>query len=335
MKLAAAALFAVLCIAVAQPPKPNLPEVFEGRIFVEVRISHNGDNTTLRSEGWWAIDEPQGKGIEDYRFEGTNGEHDVVLLQRFDLGAIYDVQSIDECTRHAVNGTMPAVWGWLSQASFKGEEKFGPESVNVWSAQIGYAEMIVGVDARDNTRPVFVVRKGEQREVVIWFRYFVARTPNQGLFMVPHHCPQNATIARPALNELSAAKCVSRSDMIARAQKWVDAHVPYNQGGYYGGYREDCSGFVSMAWELSSSLTTQTLPTVSHPISKDDLQPGDVLLDRAEHVVLFGGWTSGAKTQYTAYEETRPGEGTVKRATPYPYWYNQAAFLPYRFNSVC
>jgi hypothetical protein len=49
------------------------------------------------------------------------------------------------------------------------------------------------------------------------------------------------------------------------------------------------------------------------------LKPGDVLLCRTEHVVIFGGWTDAH--HYVAYEETRPGEGTVRRVTPYPYWY--------------
>jgi hypothetical protein len=50
------------------------------------------------------------------------------------------------------------------------------------------------------------------------------------------------------------------------------------------------------------------------------LQPGDVLLCRSEHVVIFGGWSG--PSHYIAYEETRPGEGTVRRVTPYPYWYH-------------
>jgi hypothetical protein len=52
---------------------------------------------------------------------------------------------------------------------------------------------------------------------------------------------------------------VAQATVLARAQVWVDANVPYTQncaslpGGYY---REDCSGFISMAWELTTSLVT-------------------------------------------------------------------------------
>jgi len=91
-----------------------------------------------------------------------------------------------------------------------------------------------------------------------------------------------------------------------------------------------------MAWSLPKpGLTTRNLATVATKITKNELQPGDILLNAAEHVVIFGGWTESSKDHYTAFEETKPGEGTVKRTTPYPYWYNTAAFLPYRFNSVC
>ena len=77
------------------------------------------------------------------------------------------------------------------------------------------------------------------------------------------------------------------------------------------------------------------MPGVSKRITKSELQPGDVLLYAAEHVVLFGGWADSSHTHYHAYEETRPGEGTVARVTPYPYWYSASSFLPYRFDHVC
>src|SRR5207253_11405424 len=64
-------------------------------------------------------------------------------------------------------------------------------------------------------------------------------------------------------NSFFAQSAMSRGDIIARAKAWVDVPVPYDEGSLYQGYREDCSGFVSMAWQLSKSLTTYTLPTVS------------------------------------------------------------------------
>lgn len=88
---------------------------------------------------------------------------------------------------------------------------------------------------------------------------------------------------------------LNRSVIMARAQQWVDAQIPYCQcsGGppteccgvcpYCADYRCDCSGYVSFTWELGRGYTTSTLPEVSHQISKDELLPGDVLLNAADH----------------------------------------------------
>lgn len=43
---------------------------------------------------------------------------------------------------------------------------------------------------------------------------------------------------------------MDRKDIIARGQVWVDKNVPYSQTGTHDGYRTDCSGFVSMCWQL-------------------------------------------------------------------------------------
>ena len=52
------------------------------------------------------------------------------------------------------------------------------------------------------------------------------------------------------------AHAITADIIIARAQSWVAAQVPYSQSNYYtnqyGTYRTDCSGFVSMAWAWDS-----------------------------------------------------------------------------------
>lgn len=58
----------------------------------------------------------------------------------------------------------------------------------------------------------------------------------------------------------------------------------------------DCSGYVSMAWKLPASETTLTLPAVTAPIDTSELLPGDIL-NSAQHVVLFAGWTDKAKAR--------------------------------------
>ncbi len=132
-------------------------------------------------------------------------------------------------------------------------------------------------------------------------------------------------------------------DEITRAKSWLDAKVPYNQGGsftnQYGTYREDCSGFVSMALGLPSSYTTVTLPQVMHPIAKDELQPGDFMLNSASgdngHVAIFMGWTDASHSHYISWEENGVQGYTFSQVVPYPYWPSWSGasqYTPYRRN---
>ncbi|GAA3371839.1 hypothetical protein GCM10020367_24260 [Streptomyces sannanensis] len=132
----------------------------------------------------------------------------------------------------------------------------------------------------------------------------------------------------------------TRADIINRAKKWVEASVPYSMSGYWtDGYRQDCSGFVSMAWGLGANQWTGSLARFATPLRLEELQPGDMLLFHnpanpmnGSHVVIFGGWTDYRKTSYIAYEQTRPH--TRKQVTPYAYWTNSARYVPYRYKGL-
>lgn len=136
------------------------------------------------------------------------------------------------------------------------------------------------------------------------------------------------------------APATTRADIIRRAKQWVAARVPYSMSAYWGdGYRQDCSGFVSMAWNLPGNEWTGSLGQYGIRIAKDDLQPGDILLfhnpsnpEQGSHVVIFGGWTDYTHTYYLAYEETRPY--ARKQATPYAYWSNSDRYVAYRYKGL-
>nr|WSW64478.1 RICIN domain-containing protein [Streptomyces sp. NBC_00998] len=110
---------------------------------------------------------------------------------------------------------------------------------------------------------------------------------------------------------------ITREQVIQRAQSWVDQKVPYSQASSWPekatgrAWRQDCSGFVSMAWMLPASETTQTLPGSAKQISTSELRPGDILNSPA-HVVLFAGWTDKAKGTFTYYQESNPRTPTNK-----------------------
>ncbi len=147
-----------------------------------------------------------------------------------------------------------------------------------------------------------------------------------------------ATLVALALLTPIPAQAQPGSEAIERAQSWAEAGVGYSGSNYYtneyGSYRTDCSGYVSMAWGLASSYTTVTLPSVSYPIAKDALEPGDILNNplpgTSGHVVLFAGWADAAKTRYFAYEES-PSGGAQLNEIPYPYWPGYGTFTPRRY----
>ncbi|MFI9603678.1 peptidoglycan-binding protein [Streptomyces sp. NPDC052043] len=142
------------------------------------------------------------------------------------------------------------------------------------------------------------------------------------------------------VGEHAAIVAATRSKIVSRAKKWLDARVPYSMSRYWrDGYRQDCSGFVSMAWDLPRNEWTGSLGRYAVRITKGQLQPGDILLfhnpvnpQRGSHVVLFGGWTDNRHTTYIAYEQAPPH--TRRRATPYAYWTNSKRYVPYRYKGL-
>ncbi|MEU1487343.1 peptidoglycan-binding protein [Streptomyces sp. NPDC005752] len=138
----------------------------------------------------------------------------------------------------------------------------------------------------------------------------------------------------------TAQRTTTRTEIITRAKKWVTAKVPYDMGAYWSdGYRQDCSGFVSMAWNLGSNEWTGSLAAFGTKIARADLEPGDILLfhnlaDPAvgSHVTVFGGWTDHTHSHYLAYEQTRPN--ARQATTPMAYWSNSSKYVAYRYNGI-
>ena len=126
------------------------------------------------------------------------------------------------------------------------------------------------------------------------------------------------------------AEPVTPTEMLRRAKVWLTANngsqVPYSQTSVWSdGYRQDCSGYVSMTLGLwKSGPNTVELASnrdLTTPISLGDLKPGDLLIDAegsntTRHVVIFEGWTDSSRTAYTAFEQ-RGGHGTDHRTLTY------------------
>lgn len=121
----------------------------------------------------------------------------------------------------------------------------------------------------------------------------------------------------PSASASTVGGAITRDEVLARAQFWVDQHVPYSgtatspdpQGL---GYRTDCSGMVSMAWHIGApGLSTQTLDSVSNMLgSYDNLQPGDILIKKSKtaHTVIFKQWTDASHTTAWIYQQPDTGK---------------------------
>ncbi|MFD5515823.1 FG-GAP repeat domain-containing protein [Streptomyces sp. NPDC127066] len=113
---------------------------------------------------------------------------------------------------------------------------------------------------------------------------------------------------------------ITRAEVLSRAENWLARDVPYSQDASASdvdgdhSYRTDCSGFVSMTWHLTTSLTTATLATSSltDHISTSDLQPGDALDTLDGHVVLFEKWIDKADGQFSYIAESSPTNDMVR-----------------------
>lgn len=144
----------------------------------------------------------------------------------------------------------------------------------------------------------------------------------------------------PTANAPLLLRSTTRDEIISRAKTWVAAKVPYDMGKYWSdGYRQDCSGYVSMAWDLGGNEWTGSLSSYGTRIARTRLEPGDILLfhnpadpNEGSHVTIFGGWTNSAHTQYMAYEQTPPA--TRKKTTPLAYWSNSDKYVAYRYKGL-
>ena len=112
-----------------------------------------------------------------------------------------------------------------------------------------------------------------------------------------------------------------RRTAIERGFGWLDANVPYSQSQSYSGYRTDCSGFVSMCWELGTSYTTanfiQDTGEWSSLGSFGELSPADAMVYRrgsSGHIMMFVGWNDAAQTEACVLEQASTAEDMQFRA---------------------
>jgi hypothetical protein len=132
---------------------------------------------------------------------------------------------------------------------------------------------------------------------------------------------------------------ITRAMIITRAELWVAQQVPYSQTSWwtnrYGTYRQDCSGYVSMAWGLDqyTDFWTGNLNLVSHTIPAATLLPGDILLS-VKHTILFAGWANPEHTEFDYFEEAHQGTNARYVVDAPLSAFLDNGFAPFRYDGV-
>ena len=161
-----------------------------------------------------------------------------------------------------------------------------------------------------------------------------------GQIPLPTNAPLPTQPTKPAIGQVVQGAAITREQVIARAVTWVVQAVPYSQTSWWtdknGTYRQDCSGYVSMAWALDqrTNYWTGNLATVSKRIASAALQPGDVLLLPRHHVVLFAGWANSARTKFNLYEEYSRGKPARYLVNASLSYYLDRGYGAYRYDKI-
>ena len=174
--------------------------------------------------------------------------------------------------------------------------------------------------------------------------------------------PAAVALSQEAAHASTVGGSISRSEVLQRAQYWVNQGFTYSQAAPDAAdpagktYRRDCSGLVSMAWHLNVArglLTNEFLSMAQsnntmHTIAVDDLQPGDAVVQDDDgagpdgHIELFAFWKDANHHDGAyVYSFNRPGE-TVENpyaASNFGYvgfddWTDLNTFQAIRYNNI-
>lgn len=146
---------------------------------------------------------------------------------------------------------------------------------------------------------------------------------------------------------------ISRAEVLRRAMLWPAGTVPYEQGEIWDdGYRQDCSGYVSMCWAIPPAenhgwggQSTVSLVSAGYmtEIGVNDLQPGDAIGICGPstggdfgHVVLFRGWLNNdpSDDRYYCSEQMGGRAGPYHSVRRYPYDGMGGNWRAWRFRSI-
>jgi hypothetical protein len=144
---------------------------------------------------------------------------------------------------------------------------------------------------------------------------------------------------------------ISRDEVIRRAQTlWPFRGVKYSMDVIRDGWRTDCSGFVSMCWNVPIStpgffggMSTVTFVDggLVRPIGKDELKRGDAVGlmgpdtgGAGGHVVIFEDWADPQHRVYLGWEQAGGKSGPDQRKIRYPYDDDHRGYTAWRYRDI-
>ena len=154
-----------------------------------------------------------------------------------------------------------------------------------------------------------------------------ARAAGQTIDWVCQPAPGTTMRESARSDRASAPAALSRAAIIQNAVAWLQHRIRYSQRRYHGApvaYRTDCSGFVSMAFEVPQFTTAfvqkvlasadadarEREKAVIERVACKSMLPGDAMVS-AGHIVLFRRWTNRAAGEMELWEEKGTAHGTV------------------------
>ncbi|WP_433172628.1 hypothetical protein [Actinoallomurus sp. CA-150999] len=167
-----------------------------------------------------------------------------------------------------------------------------------------------------------------------------------------------AAVSYDTAVDTDTATTITRAQVLGRARWWIDkTNIPYSQTTCYtpagqrascrpGTFRADCSGYVSMAWNVGNLTVGSSNPALtplgghaskSREISKSALAPGDAFAyykgpgDDA-HIALFVRWQGGVGGPAVVYEQAGGQSGARQHvwSTNYQRGYRAFRFIDIR-----
>jgi len=299
-KLAAVVAVCLLSLALAEPPRPVLHETFESMSTAWLKRGA----ISIHGRGRWAVDQPNGRAVEEVSFDNGTEHHNVFILQRYDQSTQYEVvregqPPTPKCHKMGLQAPMKTLWSWVKDASYKGPITIRRITLDYWEETAGGVTLGIGVNQSDANAPVYFVRKTSSESFELHFDRYSHRQANSSWFDVPKICSTDDgfTPIPPVFPISNITAPMNLAAVLSCAKQICTCGCPYVWGGNgpccpgKSGY--DCSGMTHKCYSTGGYSTGRTAAEQQKngKACTGGVQAGDLLFlgTPAHHVFMSAG----------------------------------------------